>query len=216
MQALRAQMNPHFIFNCLNSINRYIVKSDPVTASGYLTKFAKLIRFILDNSAATTVPLEMECQMLLLYAEMESLRFKHRFTYSVDVANGLDAAAIYIPPMLVQPYMENAIWHGLMQKESNGHISVRFSQVTPGLMQAIVEDDGVGRAQAAALKSKSATKEKSHGMRITGDRLRMVNEQHGTEAHIRIEDLQDSNGEAAGTRVIIQIPCSSKPADADQ
>jgi tetratricopeptide (TPR) repeat protein len=206
MQALRAQMNPHFIFNCLNSINRYIVKSDSVTASGYLTKFSKLIRLILDHSASGLISLASEKQTLLLYMEMESLRFSGRFSYEVTIDPALDPDTILIPAMLIQPYIENAIWHGLMHKESGGKVSVRFGYHDAAMLQVVVEDDGIGREQAALLKSRNALKHKSHGMRITGDRLRIVSEQQGTEASLRIDDLKDSQGNACGTRISLVIP----------
>ncbi len=117
MQALRAQMNPHFIFNCLNSINRYIVKSDQTTASLYLTKFAKLIRLILDNSNSKNVILTNELEALKLYIEMEALRFDKKFTYEIKVESNLGTDTVELPPLIIQPYVENAIWHGLLHKE---------------------------------------------------------------------------------------------------
>ena len=117
MRALRAQMNPHFIFNCLGSINRYIVKSDTKTASHYLTKFSKLIRLILDNSANDHITLDAEIQTLQLYLDMELLRFDHAFEYEIQKDNGLDDSMVKLPSMLIQPYVEDAIWHGLLQKE---------------------------------------------------------------------------------------------------
>jgi tetratricopeptide (TPR) repeat protein len=206
MQALRAQMNPHFIFNCLNSINRYIVKSDSTSASGYLTKFSKLIRSILDNSAAEMVSLDAEQQMLQLYAEMESMRFPNRFTYEISSDRDLDPEGVFIPPMLVQPYVENAIWHGLMHKEHSGHLTVRFSNVGNSMLQVIIEDNGVGREKAAELKSKNALAHKSHGMQITGDRLRIVSQRFKSSTSLKIDDLSDETGAATGTRVTILIP----------
>jgi tetratricopeptide (TPR) repeat protein len=213
MQALRAQMNPHFIFNCLNSINRYIVKSDSVTASGYLTKFSKLIRLILDHSASGNITLSSEKQMLLLYLEMESLRFSNKFTYEVVLDPGLDPESVLIPAMLIQPYIENAIWHGLLHKEEAGHVSVRFSDGGNSMLRVVVEDDGIGREQAALLKSRNALKEKSHGMRITGDRLRLVNERQGTEASLLVIDIKSPSGEASGTRIVLNIPYGSGDTD---
>ena len=127
MQALRAQMNPHFIFNCLNSINRYIVKSDQATASLYLTKFAKLIRLILDNSNTKNVMLSNELEALKLYIDMESLRFDKKFTYSIVVDSGISTDSIEVPPLIIQPYVENAIWHGLLHKQSAGHLTIHMS-----------------------------------------------------------------------------------------
>jgi ligand-binding sensor domain-containing protein len=205
MKALRAQMNPHFIFNSLNSINRYIVKSDQVTASSYLTKFAKLMRLILDSSASGITSLAQELELLNLYAEMESLRFKNQFTYDFRIAPGIRTETVMIPSMLIQPYLENAIWHGLLHKEESGHLNVAFSSKEQTL-KIIIQDDGVGRKKAAALKSRNTLKQKSYGMKITGDRIRMVNELYGMQTTVYIEDLEDVTGEPKGTRVILQIP----------
>ncbi|HKZ64825.1 MAG TPA: two-component regulator propeller domain-containing protein, partial [Chitinophagaceae bacterium] len=138
MQALRAQMNPHFIFNCLNSINRYIVKSDQTTASLYLTKFAKLIRLILDNSNSKNVILTNELEALKLYIEMEALRFDKKFTYEIKVESNLGTDTVELPPLIIQPYVENAIWHGLLHKESNGHLSIQISMACDSMLQCII------------------------------------------------------------------------------
>jgi hypothetical protein len=204
--ALRAQMNPHFIFNCLNSINSYILKNDALKASSYLTKFSKLIRFILDSSSASVITLDQELQMLRLFAEMEALRFSQRFTYIIDADEKLLTETTFISPMMVQPYVENAIWHGLMHKKSQGHLNVRFRKEAGNLIRVTIQDDGVGRKEAKARKTQNATKDKSHGMRITGDRLRIVGKQLKADVSMQIEDMTNDQGEAVGTRVILKIP----------
>jgi LytS/YehU family sensor histidine kinase len=206
MQALRAQMNPHFIFNCLNSINRYIVKSDQTTASLYLTKFAKLIRLILDNSNSKNVNLTNEMEALKLYIEMEALRFDKKFTYEIKVEGNLGTDTIELPPLIIQPYVENAIWHGLLHKDSNGHLSVRVSMNGDSMLQCIIEDNGVGRDKAKELKSKTATSRKSLGMQLTENRLSLLNKHAELNASIEIIDLKNGNNEAAGTKVILKIP----------
>jgi ligand-binding sensor domain-containing protein/putative methionine-R-sulfoxide reductase with GAF domain len=206
MQALRAQMNPHFIFNCLNSINRYIVKSDQTTASLYLTKFAKLIRLILDNSNSKNVILTNELEALKLYIEMEALRFDKKFTYEVKVENKLGSDTVELPPLIIQPYVENAIWHGLLHKETNGHLSVRVSMNGDSMLECIIEDNGVGRDKAKALRSKSATSRKSLGMQLTENRLSLLNKHAELNASVEIIDLKNGHGEAAGTKVILKIP----------
>ena len=206
MQALRAQMNPHFIFNCLNSINRYIVKSDQATASLYLTRFAKLIRLILDNSNSKSIILSNELEALKLYIQMESIRFEKQFTYSVEVSDNINADSISVPPLIIQPYVENAIWHGLLHKESAGKLTVRICCMYNRLLECIIEDNGVGRAKARELKSKSASNKKSLGMQLTEDRLRLLNKQAKVDTTVQIIDLFDSAGAAAGTRVVITIP----------
>lgn len=206
MQALRAQMNPHFIFNCLNSINRYIVKSEQVTASLYLTKFAKLIRLILDNSNSKNVNLTNELEALKLYIEMEALRFDKKFSYEIKVAPGLGTDCVELPPLIIQPYVENAIWHGLLHKENHGHLSIAVSMETEGMLQCIIEDNGVGRQKAQELKSKTATSRKSLGMQLTENRLSLLNNHAQLNASVEIIDLQNGNGGGAGTRVILKIP----------
>ena len=206
MQALRAQMNPHFIFNCLNSINRYIVKSDQTTASLYLTKFAKLIRLILDNSNSKNVILTNELEALKLYIEMEALRFDKKFTYEVKVEDGLSTDSVDVPPLIIQPYVENAIWHGLLHKETGGQLSVRVSMAGDSLLKCVIEDNGVGREKAKELKSKTATSRKSLGMQLTEHRLSLLNKHAELNASIEIIDMSNGHGEASGTRVILKIP----------
>jgi ligand-binding sensor domain-containing protein/putative methionine-R-sulfoxide reductase with GAF domain len=206
MQALRAQMNPHFIFNCLNSINRYIVKSDQTTASLYLTKFAKLIRRILDNSNSKNVILTNELEALKLYIEMEALRFDKKFTYEIKVENNLGSDTIEVPPLIIQPYVENAIWHGLLHKESSGHLSIRLRMASESMLECIIEDDGIGREKAKELRSKTATSRKSLGMQLTENRLSLLNKHAELNASIEIIDLENGHHEAAGTKVILKIP----------
>ncbi|MBX3239620.1 MAG: histidine kinase [Chitinophagaceae bacterium] len=205
MLALRAQMNPHFIFNCLNSINRYIVKSDQVTASLYLTKFAKLIRLILDNSNSKSITLANEIEALKLYIEMELIRFENRFSYSVTIEDEINPENIFVPPLIIQPYVENAIWHGLLHKKTAGELKVMFSLQSGCLLKCVIEDNGIGRDKSKELKSKSFVTKKSLGMKLTQDRLALLSRHAQAEATIEVEDIRDGN-EAAGTKVIINIP----------
>jgi ligand-binding sensor domain-containing protein/two-component sensor histidine kinase len=205
MQALRAQMNPHFIFNSLNSINRFIMKNESEAASDYLSKFSKLIRLILQNTTAQTVTLESELEALTLYLKLESLRFDGQFTFSIRVDDEIEPEYTEIPPMIIQPYVENAIWHGLMQKESDRHLTVDIKKRNNQLI-CTVEDNGVGRQKAAELKSKSATHTKSMGTQITADRLKLSQALYGQQPTVHIYDLTAANGEPAGTRVILTIP----------
>ncbi|HEX6194098.1 MAG TPA: histidine kinase [Chitinophagaceae bacterium] len=205
MQALRAQMNPHFIFNCLNSINRYIVKSDQATASLYLTRFAKLIRLILDNSNSKSVTLTNELESLRLYIEMESIRFERQFTYSMQVDQEVHPDGVYVPPLIIQPYVENAIWHGLLHKERAGHLSIVVCGNHESL-ECIVEDNGVGRQRARELKSKSASTKKSLGMKLTEDRLALLGKSSSLRASVEVTDLVDADGDPCGTRVVLRIP----------
>ena len=206
MKALRAQMNPHFIFNSLNSIQKYILKNDHFAASQYLTKFSRLIRLILDHSNQSTILLSSELDLLKLYVEMESLRFDERFDYTITVDKNINAEMVAIPSMLVQPYIENAIWHGLLHKEEKGMLTISFLLDEAGSLKVIIEDNGVGRQRAAELKSKQVLKKKSFGMQITEDRMSIINRTMNINATSEIIDLKDDQQNATGTRVVLHIP----------
>ena len=126
MKALRAQMNPHFIFNSLNSINRFILQNNKAQASEYLTKFSKLVRMILQNSQASLITLESELESLELYLDLEALRFNYQFAYKISVPKDMDIEVLKVPPLIIQPYAENAIWHGLMHKEEKGLLDIEI------------------------------------------------------------------------------------------
>lgn len=205
MMALRAQMNPHFIFNCLNSINRFILKNEPDAASDYLTKFSKLIRLILQNSQAKSVCLENELEALSLYIDMEISRFEDQFNYQIILDPTLEIEHLEVPPLIIQPYVENAIWHGLMNKADKGHLLIELHREGNTLC-CVITDDGVGRKQAAILKSKSANKSKSLGMQITAHRLELINALNEKATTVEVNDLVDSSGEACGTSVLLKIP----------
>ncbi len=204
MAALRAQMNPHFVFNCLSSINRFILVNQPEEASAYLTKFSRLIRLILDNSRTDTVVLSKELEALKLYIEMEQMRFADRFEYTMEIDPQLQLEHLEIPPLLIQPYVENAIWHGLMHKRDSCLLTIRLYAKAQRLCIEI-EDNGVGRAKAMELKSRSATAQKSHGMKVTSERLDVINRLYGTHATVETTDLFDPQGAAAGTRILLQL-----------
>lgn len=204
--ALRAQMNPHFIFNCLNSIKLYTLENDSVSAADYLTRFSRLIRLVLENSAAEKVPLQTELDTLQLYADMEAMRFKNKFSFSIRVHPNVDVEFIDIPPMLLQPYVENAIWHGLMHKGEHGSVEVIVNMHAPQLLQVEIIDDGIGRARAAEYKTKSATQKKSFGMKMNAERIALINQQSRNTLFVQVEDLVAANGDAAGTRVSVLIP----------
>jgi len=204
-KALRAQMNPHFIFNSLNSINSFVMDQKHEIASDYLIKFSKLIRLILDNSRSETISIEKELETLKLYVILESARFDNKFKCVYHVAEDVDTNSIKIPPMLLQPFVENAIWHGLMQKEGNGTITIEIKMKNEELLNVSISDDGIGREKAAELKSKSAT-HKSHGLKVTSQRIEMMNKLNSTGAQVHIIDLKDEQGNAMGTKVELIIP----------
>ncbi len=207
LSALRSQMNPHFIFNCLNSIKLYTTQNDTVAASEYLTKFSRLIRLVLENSRNDRITLAAELDALRLYIEMEAMRFKEKLKYNITVDKDVEQDYIEIPPLLLQPYVENAIWHGLMQKEEGGRIDVNAGiQPNESMLVINITDNGIGRAKSAELMSKTATKHKSYGMKVTSERLALINQVYKTGANVTIHDLTDNNGQASGTRVTIKIP----------
>jgi len=205
MQALRAQMNPHFIFNCLSSINRFILINKTEEASDYLTKFSRLIRMALHNSEKPLITLESELEALRLYLDLERLRFKNAFNYSICLINTIDINAVYIPPMLIQPFAENAIWHGLMHKKGIGCLDIQLCAAGKILTCSII-DNGIGRNMAAALNSRSAEKNKSMGVDITTGRLALLNKSKNEAAFLNIEDLMDDEGNGCGTRVVLTMP----------
>ncbi len=208
MQALRAQMNPHFIFNCLSSINRFIFKNDNKVASDYLTRFSRLIRMVLIHSQKKLVSLEDELEMIRIYLDLERLRFKDAFDYSITTTNIVDPGTIFIPPMLLQPFCENAVWHGLMHKETKGHLNVILSEMvhdSQKTLLCVIEDDGVGREKAAGMFSKSAGKEKSMGLKITTERLALLNREKNFTSFYKIEDILNDEKEVSGTRIHLKI-----------
>jgi sensor histidine kinase YesM len=203
MQALRGQMNPHFIFNSLSSINWFIMENDKDTASDYLTRFSRLMRMVL-NAQRPMIPLEDELKMLQLYLDMERLRLEYSFDYSITFTNTIDAGSVSIPPMLLQPFCENAIWHGFRNKEGQGHININI-RTEDHLLECVVTDNGIGRKQAAAFKKKSPKAEQSFGLDITRERLALFSEENDADADFEMEDVEDENGICKGTRVILKI-----------
>jgi hypothetical protein len=204
-KALRAQMNPHFIFNSLNSINSFVIDQKHELASDYLIKFSKLIRLILDNSRSETISIEKELETLKLYVILESARFDNKFKCVYKIADNINTNSIMIPPMLLQPFVENAIWHGLMQKEGEGTITIEIRKEDEEFLNISIADDGIGREKAAELKSKSAT-HKSHGLKVTSQRIEMMNKLNSTGAQVHIFDLKDEQGITTGTKVELIIP----------
>lgn len=205
LQALRAQMNPHFMFNSLNSIKNYILKNETTKAAEYLSNFSHLIRMILQNSREKTVSLQEELDTLLLYIDLEKLRFRDGFEFSCQIDDRVPVAQVQIPPMIVQPFIENAIWHGLLHKEGDRHLVLRIREEHDAVLCEI-EDDGIGRQAASEIKSKSATQYKSMGMGITQDRITLLNSMNALGIHIAIIDKTDAASQATGTLVKINIP----------
>lgn len=203
MKVLKAQMNPHFIFNSLNSINWYIIKSETEKASLYLTKFSKLIRLILDNSTYKVISLHQELNALQLYLEMETLRFNEKFTYSVSIDREINPLSVGVPPMIIQPFVENAIWQGLLHKKVEGKIEIGVHRMNGGLKYTIT-DNGMGRNDANEKHLRAADQDKASAMKINGDRLQMLNGESSITS-VETIDLKSESGEPLGTQVIVKM-----------
>jgi two-component sensor histidine kinase len=204
MQALRAQMNPHFIFNSLNSIENFMMKNEKESASDYFGKFATLMRMILESSRNERVTFARDMEALQLYVELEQLRFNGRFDYVTRIDPVLLNEDCFVPPLLIQPYVENAILHGLSQSEKAGLTLTVTASVEEDYLIYTIEDNGVGRQQAAAFRRHKPPHE-SMGLRITQERINILNQQQRAGAAVRIIDLYDDAGAAAGTRVELTI-----------
>ncbi|MCK5846499.1 MAG: histidine kinase [Bacteroidales bacterium] len=202
LKSLRTQMNPHFIFNALNSVNGFIARNDELNANKYLVRFSKLMRSILDNSESDFIPLSDEVKLLELYLQLEHSRFANKFSYNFELDKTIDVSSYQIPPMLIQPYIENAIWHGLRYKDSGGLLSVSITNEND-ILAIRVQDNGIGRKKSKELKSENQKKMKSRGIKNTQKRLEILEKIYKKEIQLSISDVENS-GE--GTRVEILIP----------
>lgn len=207
LQSMRLQMNPHFLFNALNSIQQMIMTGNEKNATLYLSKFSKLLRMVLTQSDKETVPLKEEIELLTLYIELEALRFDERFTYRIDVAADIDTTDSKVPTLLIQPFVENAIWHGLLHKEGDRVLKVGFFINSADDIECIIEDNGIGRAAAAAIKSKKATTQHTgKGLSVSEERLKIFYNQNNCSCSLNIHDLYDAQGNPAGTRISVILP----------
>jgi LytS/YehU family sensor histidine kinase len=203
LETLQAQMNPHFAYNALTSIQKFILKKDNKTANKYLVKFARLMRLFLESSKESFVSLEREIELLQLYIEMEQLRFKDKFEVVYAIDPNVNILEIPIPSMLLQIFVENAINHGLVYKEGKGQLKFAVEQ-HKNEVWCIVEDDGIGRKKAQEIKKQTTGAYKSLGMKISRERVKYLNITENTQVQIQIDDeiLGEGNG---GTRVIVKI-----------
>jgi tetratricopeptide (TPR) repeat protein len=202
---LRQQMNPHFIFNTLNSIQYYMYQHDKLATNNYLTKFSSLMRKVLDNSQNTSVPLRDELDALNLYLELECLRFKDKFEFKINVDEEIDPLLFKVPTMLIQPYVENSICHGLIPMEGKGFVNIDLKLAREHII-CTIEDNGIGREAAYERRKKREHNHNSLGTQIAASRLELVNALYGTSLKTVYIDLKNENGEAVGTRVEIHIP----------
>jgi hypothetical protein len=202
---LLAQMNPHFIFNSLNSVQKYIMDNEKESAHNYLQMFASLMRKVLENSSQPTITLSEEIATLELYLKLESLRFDSGFDYEIFVQDD-DIRHFEIPTMLLQAFVENAVWHGLMNKKSRGKIDLRFSKIDKKRILCEIEDNGIGRKKAAEYKLKDRIKYKSKGTMIVKKRIELLNLKAPKKITCETIDLEEKNTQLTGTLVRLEIP----------
>ncbi len=202
LKSLRTQMNPHFIFNALNSVNSFIAQNDERTANRYLTDFSTLMRNVLENSEEDFISLEKETELLGLYLKLEHSRFQDKFDYEFIIDKAIELNEFQIPPMLLQPYVENAVWHGLRYKKEKGFLKVELKKKNIETIEIIISDNGIGRKKSAALKTDYQKKKKSKGMQNIKQRVAILNQMYKDKVDVFIEDLYE---DTTGTKVVLTL-----------
>lgn len=205
---LRLQMNPHFLFNSLSSIQHLIVSQQNNRAYKYLTVFSNFLRSLLNYAEKNFIPLDEEIKILKMYIELESLRFDQSFSWDIQTDEHLTNDEVLVPTLMIQPFVENAIWHGLMHKEGKKNLSIHFQNSSEEYLTCTVEDNGVGRDEATRIKQGKITSmvHESKGIHIIRERLKLLEQKTGKPARLEMQDLYNDKQEASGTRVIITIP----------
>lgn len=201
LKSLRSQMNPHFIFNALNSVNHFVSQNDERTANKFLSEFSRLMRLVMENSQEDFIPLHKEEEIISLYVKLEHYRFRDKFDYQIRVDEQLNKETIELPPMLIQPYIENAVWHGLRYKESKGNLNIHIGTDAQGL-KVVITDNGIGRKKSAQLKTENQKKNTSTGLKNIEQRLDILNTIYKTNYRVAIDDLANESG----TCVTILVP----------
>lgn len=203
LKSLRSQMNPHFIFNALNSVNNYISKNDERSANKYLSDFSKLMRTVMENSQHEFITLSTELEVLKLYLSLEHSRFKEKFDYELNISEDIITDQVEVPPMLIQPYIENAVWHGLRYRDTKGFLKVDIKIGKGNVLQVSIEDNGIGRKKSQELKTVNQKDKISTGMKNTESRLKIINELYKAGMTVLVEDLDNKNN--SGTKVTLYI-----------
>lgn len=203
---LRSQMNPHFLFNSLNSIKLYIINNEKKNAVHYLNKFSKLVRKILEASSLKEIPLAEELETIELYMNIENIRFSNEIDFKIIVDEGIDTQLVKIPSMILQPFLENSLWHGLSSKEGEKKIELHVSRDKDGFINITITDNGVGRQAAEKIKEGKVLKRKSVGIDITKERLANFSRDYQNYFNVEILDLFDKLNKATGTKVVLHIP----------
>ena len=203
---LRSQMNPHFLFNSLNSIKLYIINNEKKNAVYYLNKFSKLVRKILEASSLKEISLAEELETIELYMNIENIRFSNEINFEINIEDGIDANAIKIPSLILQPFLENAIWHGLSSKEGEKNIQIGVKRENAYFTSIAISDNGIGRKAAEIIKENKVLKRKSIGIDITKERLANFSKDYENSFDFEIIDLYDENQKSKGTKIVIYIP----------
>jgi LytS/YehU family sensor histidine kinase len=203
LKAIRAQMNPHFIFNAINSIQYLVLQNEKLKSYDYLESFSSLVRMTLDYSEREFITLGEEISFLELYLQLESLRFEENFQFELTSDEGIQACTI--PSLVVQPFVENAIKHGLLHKMGEKKLTIKFTKLEENRLKCIVIDNGVGRDQVRKIMKRRGNKHTSFSMNAIKNRMLMLSEQLDIESRYEIEDLHDENGQPQGTKVIIYL-----------
>jgi len=202
LKNLRTQMNPHFIFNALNSVNNFISQNDERSANKYLSDFSRLMRLVLENSEHDFISLLKELEILKIYVSLEHSRFSEKFDFEITIDPALEVEKYQVPPMIVQPYIENAVWHGLRYLEEKGRLIVAMKEVSDVLIITI-KDDGIGRKKSLEMKTKNQKTSKSTAMKNITERLAIMNKLHQSNVSVSIQDM---NADGSGTKVEIKVP----------
>ena len=202
LKSMRSQMNPHFIFNALNSVNSFIAENDERSANRYLSEFSLLMRSVLENSDEDFIPLTKEVELIELYVKLEHNRFKDKFEYSIIVDKTIQLEEFSIPPMLLQPYIENAIWHGLRYKKEKGRLNISIFQKDKETLSILIEDDGIGRKKSQEIKTKNQLKQKSKGMSTIQNRIAILNNMYKERITVNVSNLFENE---EGTKVALLL-----------
>ena len=203
LKSLRSQMNPHFIFNALNSVNSFIATNDERTANKYLSDFSKLMRAVLENSEEDFIPLQKEIELIELYTKLEHFRFKDKFEYTINIDKTIDIEAYQIPPMLLQPYIENAVWHGLRYKNDMGLLEISITKKQKGVIAITIADNGIGRKKSNSLKTQNQQKHNSKGLGNIKKRVSILNQMYKDKVDVYIDD-NTTEGDV-GTKVVVTL-----------
>ena len=206
LASLHNQMNPHFIFNALNSIKHYIINNESKNATHYLNKFSKLIRKILEASASKEISLQEELETMDLYMTIENIRFSNAIEFSINVDEHLNLKSVKVPPLVLQPFLENSIWHGLSSKKNNKNILLSIERISADYIQIFIEDNGIGRGASAKIKAEKEISRHSMGINLTKERLSYFCKDYKNDYSIIYKDLFDEDDKPSGTKVILKLP----------